>query len=165
MLPQGPFPQDQTWKVLNAMLADQLIDVDVQAISEKDFNADGDIIMTPPSVRTFYAGTGYEATSDLQRLSYDVAGRFMILCGAQDLTSAIAQAQASARLADQVCGILAGARLNLPNGDQSIPVLLKAIEPLPIDGLGMGYAVAIEVPGLAQMPGTNAAGYTAQGVE
>jgi phage gp37-like protein len=160
---QSNFPQDQAWRVLNAMLAQQLAGVDVQPVSEKDYNGD-ELILTPPSVRTYFGGSVFAATSDSQKLSYDVTSRFFALCADENRgPDAIEQAYASAHLAVKVSTILAGARINLPSGDQSEPITLVAIEPLPAAGIGMGYAVAVEVPGLAQYTGANAAGYTAQG--
>lgn len=161
---QGPFPQQQAWRTLNALLTQQLSGVDVQAISGRDFNADGDLIMTPPSVRTFYAGSKFASTSDTQRLSYESTGRFMLLCADEANTEDLAeQAFRSVGIADRVCAVLAGARLNLPSGDVSEPVTLATIDPLPVDGVGTAYGIGIEVPGLAQFSGANAAGFTAGG--
>jgi hypothetical protein len=153
---QTAFPMDQAWKTLTALLVAQLNGVDVQEVSDKDFNADGDLIMNPPSVRTYFAGCDYSSTFDNQKLSYDATGKFMLLCAGQNLQSIAAQAHASAQLADQVCGLIAGARITLPSGDISEPITLKSIDPLPVEEIGIAYGVAIEVPGLAQFPGTNA---------
>ena len=161
---QGPFPQKQTWEVLLALLTAQLAGVDVQGITDKDFNQDDEIIMTPPSLRVQYTGAGFHSTTDSQRLSYEAVGRFIILCADEALQDVISQAMVSIALADQVCGILAGTRINLPSGDISEPITLVAIEPVPVDGVGMAYAVAIEVPGLAQFAGANASGFTAEGL-
>lgn len=161
---QGEFPQDLAWDVVTALAAAQMSGVDVQAISENDFNADGEIIMTPPSVRTFYAGTGFHSTTDSQRLSYEAVGRFGLLCAAEDHTSSISQARASLKLARQVCRIMAGTRINLPTNEISEPMTLVAIEPVPCEDVGTAYCVFVEVPGLAQFAGANAAGFTATGV-
>jgi hypothetical protein len=159
---QSTFPQEQSWRVLDALLREQLPGLDVQAISDKDYS-DGDLILTPPSVRTQYTGSGFASTTDSQRLSYEVVGRFLILCVDEDLSPAlIEQAYRSAALADRVCSILAGTRI-IVSTDRSEPITLTAIEALPVIGLGTGYVVAIEVPGLAQFPGTNAAGFTPTG--
>lgn len=162
---QGPFSVELCWKVLNQLLIDQLAGVDVQAISDKDYNDNGEVIMTPPSVRTFYAGSRFSSTSDSQRLSYESVGRFIILCADEDRSGdAILQAYASVKLVDQVLDLLAGTRINLPAGDISEPITVTDIEPVPCEGVGTAYGIAIEVPGLAQFSGVNAAGYTAQGV-
>jgi hypothetical protein len=161
---QGPFSVEMVWKVVNQLLIDQLTGIDVQAITEKDFNNDGEIIMNPPSVRTFYASTQFASTTDSQRLSYESVGRFIALCADEDLTDVISQAYASVKLVDQVLAILAGARINLPAGDRSEPITITAVESLPVAGVGTAYGIAFEVPGLAQFAGANASGYTAEGV-
>jgi hypothetical protein len=162
---QGPFSVELCWKVLNQLLIDQLAGVDVQAISENDYNAKGEIIMTPPSVRTFYAGSRFMSTTDSQRLSYESVGRYIILCAEEDRSGeAILQAYASVKLVDQVLNILAGTRINLPAGDRSEPITITDIEPVPCEGVGTAYGIAMELPGLAQFTGVNAAGYTAAGV-
>lgn len=160
---QANFPQDQAWRVLNAMLAAELDGVDVQPVSEKDFQGD-ELILTPPSVRTYFAGAAFSSLSDMQRQNYNVVNRFFVLCADEYRgPDAIEQAYASARLVVAVLGVLAGARINLPSGDQSEPITILSVEPMPTAGLGMGYAVAVEVPGLAQYPAPNAAGFTPQG--
>jgi len=162
---QGPFSVEMCWKVLNQLLIDQLTGVDVQAISENDYNESGEVIMTPPSVRTFFAGQRFMSTTDSQRLSYESVGRYILLCADEDRSGeAILQAYASVKLVDQVLAIVAGTRINLPAGDRSEPITITEIEPVPCQGVGTAYGVAIEVPGLAQFAGVNAEGYTAAGV-
>lgn len=162
---QGPFSVELAWKVVNQLLMDQAGISDVQAICEKDYNESGEVVMTPPSVRTYYAGTRFLSTSDSQRLSYESVGEFFILCADEDHSGdAILQAYASVKLVDQVLSILAGARINLPAGDRSEPITILRIEPVPCAGVGTAYGIAIEVPGLAQFTGANADGYTAAGV-
>jgi hypothetical protein len=159
---QGAFPQTQAWQTLNAMLTAGLSGVDVAAVSEKDFN-EGELIMTPPSVRTYYGGTKFTSFSDMSRQNYQATGEFIILCADEDRSPDLAQqAFISVALAGTVCALLAGATLILPSGDQSEPITLISITPLPVEGVGMAYAIAVEVPGLAQFPGTNVAGYTGE---
>jgi hypothetical protein len=153
---QGPFQTDQAWEALVALLDGQMQNVDVAAICEKDFNEDGEIIMNPPSVRVFFDSEVATSTSDTQRLSYLVDGRYVVLCADQDYTSVIAQGFASLQLVAQVKSILAGARLQLSGGDVSDPLIWAATDRLPVDGVGVAYAVGFIVPGLAQFPGTNA---------
>jgi hypothetical protein len=165
---QGAYPQELAWKTLNAMIAEQLgAGFDVQSLSEKDFNQSGQLIMTPPSVRTFFAGARYSSTSDSQRLSYEVVGEFLVLAVATDGTAGpTLQAEASAQLADQICQFLAGARIKLSTtGDISEPITLCGFEAMPVEGVGTAYGIAIELPALAQFPGTLAAGYDGSGVQ
>lgn len=158
----GQLSTVEVWQTLLQMLRDQLGSqnppVDVQAISDKDFNTAGEIIMNPPSVRIFFAGESASAI-ETQKLNYDAVGRYIVACADQDLRSTQDQALASALLAVKVKAILVGARINLASGDQSEPVAWISTEPMPVVGLGMAYALGIEVPGIAQFPGTNATGY------
>ena len=66
------------------------------------------------------------------------------------------QARASARLAAQAKNILAGARITTADGDVSEPVTWLSTQMLPVPDLGIAYALAFEVPGLAQFDGLNA---------
>lgn len=152
---QGEFKIDQGWQAIVAILSGQLPGTDVAAISDKDFNEDGEIIMTPPSVRVFFNGEVAESTSDSQRLSYLTNGRYGVLCADQDYHSVIAQAYASVQLVNKVKELLAGARLLLTDGDTSEPLIYMGTTPIPVEGIGVAYGVEFIVPGLAQFPGTN----------
>lgn len=154
--PQGVFATDQAWQAIADLLTSQLEDVDCAVISDKDFNENGEIVMQPPSVRVFFAGEIAKATSDSQRLSYEVDGRYAVMVADIDYSSAANQAMASAALLAQVKSILAGARIVLSGGDVSEPVQWVSTEPQPVEGVGMAYCLGFIVPGLAQFPGTNA---------
>lgn len=154
---QGEFATAEVWDAFTALLDGQLGNaVDVQQITTKDFSESGELIMSPPSVRSFFAGEGAASMSDTQRLSYNVTGRYIALCGDENLRSPAAQAQASLALAGQVKTLMAGTRLLLKSGDTSEPVTYIGMEPEPVEGLGVAYAVAFEVPGIAQFAGINA---------
>ena len=85
------------------------------------------------------------------------------MCAEENLSAdPIRQAYDSLVLARRITSLLAGARIVLQDGDVSEPVRLVSMDPLPVDGIGTAYAVAIEVPGLAQYPGTNANPYGGQ---
>ena len=153
---QAEFKAEQVWTALIALLVAQLPKVDIQAISDKDFNENAELIMVPPSVRVFFEGSVAKSTSDTQRLSYDVVDRFVILCADQDYTSPAKQAIASALLASKVLVQMAGTRILLTDGDISEPITWIETAPQPVKGVGVAYALAFEVPGLAQYPGANA---------
>lgn len=153
---QGAWNTDQVWDALTALLASQLAGVDCATITDRDFNEDGELIMNPPSVRTFFESETAQATSDSQRLSYLVDGRYTVLVVDQDYRGVTEQARATIQLVNQVKSILAGARLLLPTGETSEPLQWYATAPQPVDGVGVAYAVGFLVPGLAQFPGVNA---------
>jgi hypothetical protein len=162
---QSSFASVVAWQTLMQLLTDQMPGVDIQAISNSDFNADGELIMTPPSVRVYYDGDAASALGDAQKLAYNTVGRYMVTCADQDLKSTVDQAMASAALADYVKGLLCGARLGYPDGEVSEPVTWISTVPVPVTGLGIAYAVGFEVPGIAQFPGTNAHGFTMSAAE
>ena len=143
------------WKAFTLLL-DQLEGVNVAEISERDFNEAGELIMSPPSVRSFFTGEKASSLSDTQRLSYNVTGVYVALCASEDLRGSVDQAKASLRLASRVKTIMAGARLALPDGDITEPVTFISMHPEPLDDVGVAYAVTFEVPGIAQFPGANA---------
>ncbi len=155
---QGTLATHLAWQALVTLLTAQLPAFNVAAISDRDFNEAGEIIMDPPSIRIFFAGEVARATSDSQRLSYEVEGRYGVLCADQDLSSVANQAFASATLLDQVKSALCGARLLLADGETTEPVQWVNTEPLPVDGIGVAYSLGFVVPGLAQFAGTNAQG-------
>ncbi|QHN04425.1 hypothetical protein FTO74_14410 [Granulicella sp. WH15] len=152
---QGTFHFDLVWSACMALLVAGLADCDVAPVSENDFSGD-DLVLTPPSVRTFFGGASFNPMMDSQRLSYDAAGRFVAICADQDRTSPADQAIASLQLASRVCDLLTGARIALPTREASEPVLIVSMEPRPVKGLGTAYAIGFEVPGLALFPGPNA---------
>lgn len=153
---QGEFTTLEAWEAFTGLIASQLTGVDVKEISVKDFSEDGELVMSPPSVRSFFAEETAQSTSDTQRLSYNAVVRMIALCGDEDLRSPQAQAKASLRLAGQVKSLMIGARLVLASGDRSEPVTYIGTIPEPVEGLGIAYAAAFEVPGLAQFAGPNA---------
>lgn len=154
---QGEFKAEQAWDAIAELLADQLDGVDVAKIADKDFNDKGEMIMDPPSVRVLFFGEVARSTSDSQRRSYDVIGQYLILVADQDLSGSSAnQAEASLKMATRVKPILAGSRILLSGGDVSEPVTYVSMEQLAVDGVGTAYALAFEVPGLAQFAGINA---------
>lgn len=153
---QGAWNTDQVWDAMTALLASQLAGVDCATVTDKDFNEDGELIMNPPSARVLFAGEAASATTDSQRLSYLVDGKFAVLVADQDYRGITEQARASIQLVNQVKGILCGARLLLPTGETSEPVQWTGTDPLPVEGIGAAYVVNFIVPGLAQFPGTNA---------
>ena len=153
---QGEFTTSEMWDAFTALLAASLAGVDVKRISARDFNDGGELILNPPSARSFFAGEGAASTSDTQRLSYNVVARMIVLCADQDLSDPVAQAQASLTLAGKVKTAMIGARLVLASGDTSEPITYIGMEPEPVEGLGIAYAAAFEVPGLAQFAGANA---------
>jgi hypothetical protein len=153
---QGTWNTDQVWDALTELLNSQLDNVDCANITDRDFSEDGELILNPPSVRTFFEGENAAATSDSQRLSYLVDGKFTVLVVDQDYRGITEQARATLQLVNKVKSVLIGARLLLPTGETSEPVQWYATAPQPLEGMGVAYAAGFIVPGLAQFQGPNA---------
>jgi hypothetical protein len=128
------------------------------AIGDKDINDDDQLILQMPCARQRYVGTAFKSESDNQWLTYDVSHVFEIWCAAEDLTSKEAQRTATTKVLSVVLPLIAGARLTLPDTSLTMPVALKNIGKLPDDIVGSVYILTVEICGIAQFPGTLAAG-------
>jgi len=148
---------------LQALLTTALAGVNVGSIGDLNTDENGELVFDPPCVRTFYASGEFINNNDSQALTYDdTAHYFDLWCAAENLTSLEAQRGDTLALVAQVLPVLAGARLSLADGTLSEPVELMGIkgnlqgrQGAPVQTI---YLVSIKVPGIAQFPGTYAAG-------
>jgi hypothetical protein len=141
---------------LQAVLAAQLVGVNVGSIGEKDLNADGQLVFVPPVVRTRHGGTDYKSVES-QQLTYNAEHIMEIWCCDKDLRSKEAQRAATEALLATVLALVAGARLVLSDGvTESEPIRLMGVTDIYAEGRGSIYVLAVAVPGVAQFPGTNA---------
>jgi len=148
---------------LHVLLAGALPAANVGSIGDLDTDENGELVFDPPSVRTFYSNSKYACNSDNQALTYDdTSHQIDIWCAAENLTSLEAQRTDTLSLVAQVLPVLAGARLALPDGSVSEPVRLMGVTGALQGRSGAPvrtvYVIAVEVPGIAQFPGTYAAG-------
>jgi hypothetical protein len=130
----------------------------VGAIGDRDINDDDQLVLQMPCARQRYVGTAYKDSGDNQWLTYDTSHMFEIWCAAEDLTSKEAQRTATTAVLAVVIPLVAGARLRLSDGSVTEPVALKNVGKLPDDIVGSIYILTIEICGIAQFPGTLAAG-------
>jgi hypothetical protein len=130
----------------------------VGAIGDKDIDDDDQLLLRMPCARQRYVGSAYKNEGDNQWLTYDASHIFEIWCAAEDLTSKEAQRTATTFVLGQVLPLIAGARLTLADTSLTEPVVIKNIAKLPDDIVGTIYIVTIEICGIAQFPGTLAAG-------
>ena len=137
------------------LLTQQLPDVDCDSIGDKDIDDNDQLVFKPPCVRTRYAGTDYVSLKDNQQLSYEARHQLEIWCADEDLQAKVKQREKAKALVGSVLGIMAGARLALPDGSRSDPIQLLAVATMPQDIVGMVYIAMVAVPGIAQFPGTN----------
>jgi hypothetical protein len=144
------------WASVVVLLKQQLgQDVDVDAIGEQDFDADGELSVRTPAVRVVFGDE--EATPiEMQGDNYAVEQSFGIICADQDLRDPQEQRVKALRLAQRVKRVLAGARLVTSYGEISEPVLYRRMRPLPTANVGLAYVPEFCVPGIAQFPAPNA---------
>ena len=145
-------------QTLLATLGVNLPQINVGAISEKDINDADQLVLQMPCARQRYVGSSYQDSADNQWLTYNVTHTFEIWCAAEDLTSKEAQRTATLAVLTQVIPLLAGARLSLPDGSLTDPIMLKQVGKLQDDIVGTLFILTIEIAGVAQFPGTLASG-------
>jgi hypothetical protein len=137
---------------------DAPVAVDVNSVNSKDFNAQGQLALKPPSLRIQFSDADYNNLRDNQRLTYQSGLLFDVLCFESSLRS-----KADERL--QILGLvavtlnqLAGARLALADGTSSMPVEIKRVSlVLPNDGgpVDQLFAITVLIGGIAQFDGPN----------
>ena len=162
-MPASMFLPGDVEQAVQTLLQNALPSVNVGSIGDLDTDENGELVFDPPAVRTFYATTRYVANGDSQALTYDdTSHQIDIWCAAENLTSLEAQRYDTLALVAQVLPVLAGARLALADGSVSDPVrllqLMGSLQGRQGAPVRTVYTIAIEVPGIAQFPGTYASG-------
>lgn len=137
---------------------DAPVSVDVNSVNSKDFNAQGQLALKPPSLRIQFSDSDYSNLRDNQRLTYQAGLLFDVLCFESSLRS-----KADERL--QILGLvavalnqLAGARLALADGTRSMPLEIKRVSlVIPDDGgpVDQLFAITVLISGIAQFDGPN----------
>jgi hypothetical protein len=138
---------------------DSPILIDVNSVNSKDFNAQGQLAIKPPSMRVQFMDAAFANLRDNQRLTYEAGLEFDVLCFEENLRS-----KADERL--QILGLvavavnqLAGARLLLADGTDSMPIEIRRVSlVLPNDGgpVDQLFGITVLVKGIAQLDGPNA---------
>jgi phage gp37-like protein len=132
--------------------------VQIDSLGDKDFDDDGRLVLQPPAVRLRFAGADYENLRDNQRLTYEAAIPFELLCFESSLRSKADERKQTLVLVATVQDQLAGARLVLADGSKTMPIEMKSIslvaaESGPVDQL---FSIIVLVKGIAQFSGSNA---------
>lgn len=132
--------------------------VDFDSIGTRDFNDDGDLVLSPPCVRVRYNSTAYDPKRDNQKLTYQAANLFDCFVLAENLRSKHDERLDTLNLVDCVADCFAGARLQLPDGTWTEPIEIVTILPVMNEGsiVDQFYAVTFRVSGFAQFSGDNA---------
>ena len=134
------------------------VGVDIAGLGDGDFDADGQLVLQPPSIRVRFGSANYSNLRDNQRLSYETGMPFAILCFESSLRSKVDERKQTLVLVATLQNQLAGARLALADGTSSGPITMKGVQLVipdsgPVDQL---FAIHVEVPGIAQFDGPNA---------
>jgi len=138
--------------------ADAPVAIDIDSIGDKDFNAQGDLVLKPPSMRVRFGGADYRNLHDNQRLTYQAGMPFDVMCFESSLRSKADERLQTLVLVETAINQLAGARLALADGSSTMPLTLQSVSPVitedgPVDQL---YAITFLVEGVAQYDGPNA---------
>jgi len=135
------------------------MDRQIASLTNGDFNAGGDVIVTDlPAIRVFYRtgplARGAGRMNDSTALTYDAALGFVVLCGASNMRSRAEERKDALELVDDVLDALAGKRLEgLPSYQMSRGpqvVLQNAGELFQFGPDGTWYAVPVVVEGITQ---------------
>jgi hypothetical protein len=151
------FLPGDTQTALQALLRDQLPNVNVGSVGDLSTDQDGELVFDPPCARTFFAGTDYGETHDNVAQFYDEASHEIdIWCAAENLSSLEAQRRDTLILVGKILPVLAGAELMLRDGTTTQPVRLRGIvgtlqgrQGAPVNTV---YTIKVQVPGIAQFP-------------
>jgi hypothetical protein len=133
--------------------------VDINSVNSKDFNAQGQLALKPPSMRVQFGDANFANLRDNQRLTYQNGMLFDVLCFESSLRSKADERLQSLGLVAVALNQLAGARLALADGTSSMPIEVKRVSlVLPDDGgpVDQLFAITISVEGIAQFDGPNA---------
>lgn len=131
--------------------------VDIQSLGDRDFNAEGQLVLSPPSLRVLFAGAKYDKLRDNQRLTYEAGIIFHILCYESSLRSKKDERRQTLVLVATLLDQLAGARLALADGSSTSPIGLESVSLLTEQGaVDQLYDVTVVVNGIAQFSGANA---------
>jgi phage gp37-like protein len=122
----------------------------VSSITDKTVDAEGNLIVTPPAILPMYSGTQDSERGDTTRTTYKTEHDFLVLCGAQDLSSPDNERISCEKLVSLVRKALAGFRLTLPGPAQTDPIKLNGVEFFQFDTTGTWFGVKIVVSGTAQ---------------
>jgi hypothetical protein len=133
--------------------------VGIDTVNSKDFNAQGQLAMKPPSMRVQFGEASFSNLRDNQRLTYESAVDFDVLCFESSQRGKADERLQTLRLVDAALNQLAGARLALADGTSTMPLELKRVSlVIPDDGgpVDQLFAITVQVKGIAQFNGPNA---------
>jgi phage gp37-like protein len=123
----------------------------VQGLSSRHFDEQGNIIVMPPAILVSFNSGSDDCTQDTVRTTYQVDYEFFLLCGAADLSSVDKERSSAYVVIATARHAIAGKRFQLDSGAVlSGPAALAGIEPYQFDANGVWYLQKIRVPKTAQ---------------
>lgn len=147
------FKVEDVEKALLGMIAPAFEDADVSKIVSNDLDADGYLIAPMPAIRVLYDSTSDQAARGTSRLVYETAHTFQILCGARNLRSKADEDTDTKKIVTRMRALLAGAKLALPDGETSEPLMLAGVQRFQFDANGMWYALTVVASSTSQFTG------------
>jgi hypothetical protein len=150
-------PVEYVWAALQSLIVASIgAALDVRSIGMEDFDADDALIVMPPAARVLFLEETAEPIENQAR-NYTRKMRFAVLCADEDRgPDPQDQRNKSIVLAGLVTHYVAGARLPLPSGDTTEPIVWLGTKPMPAAELGMCYVVAFAVECTAYFAAPNA---------
>lgn len=132
--------------------------VDIDTLGDEDFDENGQLVLSPPSIRVRYQETHFNNLRDNRRLTYQATNQVEVLCFESSLASKADERAQTMALVVAVLDQLAGARLSLADGSTSMPISIRSCglvvtEDGPVDQL---MSIGISIEGIAQFDGPNA---------
>jgi hypothetical protein len=141
-----------------AIGSEETIKVNIDSLSDKDFDSDGQLVLKPPSIRVRFDRTRRETLRDNQRLTYQAKASFDVLCYESSLRGKADERLQTLQLVQVLENQVAGARLALADGTSSMPctlgsTYLVAESTGSVDQL---FCVEVTAEGIQQYNGPNA---------
>jgi phage gp37-like protein len=123
----------------------------VQGLSSKQWDEQGNILVIPPAVLVFFEGGSDTGSGDTVRMTYDAEYMFAIICGATDLSSTDKERAGAYALLGAVRAALAGQRVQVDGGSSSsFPLKLAGITLEQFDANGAWYTQRVLIGKTAQ---------------
>ncbi len=145
---------DVETSLISALQADTgltALKVQVSALSSKQWDEQGNLLVIPPAVLVLFESAQDTLRGDITRKTYQSAYDFAVFCGAQDMTSPDKERTGCYAIISAVRFALAGIRLPLDAGaDKTVPVQLLGVTPEQFGNDGVWYAVRARIEKTAQ---------------
>ena len=123
----------------------------VQGLSSKAWDEQGNIIIVPPAMLVLLDAGVDQPSGDTTRLTYESEYTFSIFCGAADVSSTDNERNSAYALLAICRGAMAGQRLQIDSGANiTFPVRLAGFTPEQFDYNGVWYSQRVAVGAVAQ---------------